>query len=130
MHGGVHHDELALWIDVDPLSAHAPEEEHPALAGKDPRLVAVAEGWGRPAWPQMRLIRTHRRRVPDPCRWDDLAAEVLKKDPALKAKLEEKKKADEKFAANGSAQLDFIYKNSPFYEPGHNRYPVYRLLKR
>jgi hypothetical protein len=60
-------------------------------------------------------------------RWDDLAAEVLKKDPVLKAKLEEKKKADEKFAANGSAQLDFIYKNSPYYEPGHNRYPVYRL---
>ncbi|MEO7306061.1 MAG: M14 family metallopeptidase [Ferruginibacter sp.] len=62
-------------------------------------------------------------------RWDDLAAEVLKKDPGLKAKLEEKKKADEKFAANSSAQLDFIYKNSPYYEPGHNRYPVYRLLK-
>ncbi|MFM6924102.1 MAG: M14 family metallopeptidase [Ferruginibacter sp.] len=60
-------------------------------------------------------------------RWDDLAAEVLKKDPVLKARLEEKKKADEKFAANGSAQLDFIYKNSPYYEPGHNRYPVYRL---
>lgn len=60
-------------------------------------------------------------------RWDDLAAEVLKKDPVLKAKLEEKKKADEKFAANGSAQLDFIYKNSPYYEPSHNRYPVYRL---
>ncbi len=63
-------------------------------------------------------------------RWDDLAAEVLKKDPALKAKLEEKKKVDEKFAANGSAQLDFIYKNSPYYEPGHNRYPVYRLNRK
>jgi len=60
-------------------------------------------------------------------RWDDLAAEVLKKDPVLKAKLEEKKRADEKFAANSSAQLAFIYKNSPYYEPGHNRYPVYRL---
>ncbi len=60
-------------------------------------------------------------------RWDDLAAEVLKNNPALKTKLEEKKKGDEKFAANGSAQLDFIYKNSPYYEPGHNRYPVYRL---
>jgi hypothetical protein len=63
-------------------------------------------------------------------RWDDLAAEVLKKDPALKSKLEEKKKGDEKFAANGSAQLDFIYKNSPYYEPGHNRYPVYRLNRK
>lgn len=63
-------------------------------------------------------------------RWDDLAAEVLKKDPALKARLEEKKKTDEKFAANSSAQLDFIYKNSPYYEPGHNRYPVYRLNRK
>jgi len=61
-------------------------------------------------------------------RWEDLAAEVLKKDPSLKNKLEEKKAADPKFAANGSAQLDFIYKNSPYYEPGHNRYPVYRQI--
>lgn len=60
-------------------------------------------------------------------RWEDLAAEVLKNDPELKKKLEEKKLADPKLASNGSAQLDFIYKNSPYYEPVHNRYPVYRL---
>jgi hypothetical protein len=63
-------------------------------------------------------------------RWDDLAAEVLRNNPDLKTKLEEKKKADEKFAANSSAQLDFIYKNSPYYEPGHNRYPVYRINRK
>ena len=63
-------------------------------------------------------------------RWDDLAAEVLKNDPELKKKFEEKKAADPKFAANGSAQLDFIYKNSPWYEPAHNRYPVYRLTNK
>ena len=63
-------------------------------------------------------------------RWDDLAAEVLKNNPALKTKLEEKKKTDEKFAASNAAQLDFIYKNSPYYEPGHNRYPVYRLNRK
>ncbi len=62
-------------------------------------------------------------------RWDDLAAEVLKNNPALKQKLEEKKNADAKFAASNSAQLDFIYKSSPYYEPGHNRYPVYRLIQ-
>ncbi len=62
-------------------------------------------------------------------RWDDLAAEVLENNPALKQKLEEKKAVDAKFAANSSAQLDFIYKNSPYYEPGHNRYPVYRLVQ-
>ena len=61
-------------------------------------------------------------------RWEDLAAEVLKNNPGLKSKLEEKKAADSKFASNGTAQLDFIYKNSPYYEPGHNRYPIYRLI--
>ncbi len=61
-------------------------------------------------------------------RWEDLATEVIKDNPDLKKRLEEKKAADQKFAANSSAQLDFIYKNSPYYEPGHNRYPVYRLL--
>ena len=61
-------------------------------------------------------------------RWDDLAATVLKNNPELRNRLEEKKKADAKFAASAGAQLDFIYRNSSYYEPGHNRYPVYRLL--
>ncbi len=62
-------------------------------------------------------------------RWEDVAAEVLRNNPALQQQLAEKKKADPKFAASSSAQLAFIYKNSPYYEPGHMRYPVYRLPK-
>ncbi len=62
-------------------------------------------------------------------RWEDLAATILKDDPALKARLEEKKKTDTAFAANASAQLEFVYKNSKYYEPVHLRYPVYRLVK-
>ena len=73
VHGRVHHDELALRIDIDPLPAHAPEHEHAVLAGKDPRLVAVAEEWRQSPWPRLRLIRARCRRVPDPCRRDDLA---------------------------------------------------------
>jgi hypothetical protein len=61
-------------------------------------------------------------------RWEDIAAEVLKNNPDLKQKLEAKKLADPDFAKNASAQLNFIYKNSPYYEPAHLRYPVYRLL--
>ena len=60
-------------------------------------------------------------------RWEDLAAQVLRNNPDLKKKLEDKKATDPKFAANSATQLDFIYKNSPYYEPGHNRYPVYRI---
>ena len=54
-------------------------------------------------------------------------ADVLKKDPVLKEKLEAKKAADPKFAANSSEILDFIYKNSTYYEKAHLRYPVYRI---
>jgi hypothetical protein len=60
-------------------------------------------------------------------RWEEIAAQVLKNNPELKQKLEAKKSADTSFAKNSSAQLDFIYKNSPYYEPAHLRYPVFRL---
>jgi len=60
--------------------------------------------------------------------FEDTAAQLLKSDPNLKAKLEAKKAADAEFAKNGAAQLDFVYKNSDYYEKTHNRYPVARLL--
>ncbi|MBC7937135.1 MAG: M14 family metallopeptidase [Rhizobacter sp.] len=60
-------------------------------------------------------------------RWEDLAAEVLQKDPELREKLVTKKANDPKFATNSTAILDYIYKNSPYYEKAHNQYPVYRI---
>jgi hypothetical protein len=59
--------------------------------------------------------------------FEDIAAELLKKDPALKAKLEEKRNADPEFAKSAEAQLDFVYRNSSYMEPGYMRYPVYRV---
>ncbi|REA61578.1 hypothetical protein DSL64_11470 [Dyadobacter luteus] len=60
--------------------------------------------------------------------FEDLAEELLKKSPELKAKLEEKKKSDPDFAKSGDAQLNFIYENSPFAEKEYQRYPVFRLM--
>lgn len=59
-------------------------------------------------------------------RWEDLAADELKKDPALQQKLEARK-ADPAFAADASQILKFIYNNSKYYEPAHMAYPVYRI---
>ncbi len=59
--------------------------------------------------------------------FEDLAAEYLKADPALRAELEAKKKADPKFAESARAQLDFVYKRTPHYERTHQVYPVGRL---
>jgi len=61
-------------------------------------------------------------------RWEDVAATYLQQHPELRTELEEKKKADTAFAASAPLQLNFVYKHSPYYEPAHLRYPVYRLL--
>jgi len=62
-------------------------------------------------------------------RWEDVAAQVLRDDPALQKQLQDKKATDSSFANNAQAQLDFIYKNSPYYEPVHLRYPVFRFVQ-
>jgi len=59
--------------------------------------------------------------------FEDLAVNILDNDPALKAKFLAKKMRDTAFARNGNAQLDYIYKNSPYMEPEYMRYPIYRL---
>jgi len=62
-------------------------------------------------------------------RWEDVAAHYLQQHPDLKQQLEDKKKNDTNFAASAQAQLDYVYKKSPYYEPAHLRYPVYRLMQ-
>lgn len=59
--------------------------------------------------------------------FEDIAAAYLKNNLTLKSKLADKILADSAFAKNGSAQLNFVYQNSPWAEPGLLRYPVYRL---
>lgn len=61
--------------------------------------------------------------------FEDTAAELLKKDKDLQQRFEAKKAADKKFADDGDAQLDWIYRNSPYFEQNTFRqYPVYRIL--
>jgi Zinc carboxypeptidase len=60
--------------------------------------------------------------------FEDLAIKILEENLELKTKLESLKKTDEKFANDGAAQLDWVYKNSKYYEKAHLQYPVYRVL--
>ncbi|KMQ66644.1 hypothetical protein ACM46_03760 [Chryseobacterium angstadtii] len=61
--------------------------------------------------------------------FEDTASELLKTDPKLKQAFEAKKSSDKKFADDGTAQLDWIYRNSPYFEEKTFRqYPVYRIL--
>ncbi len=61
--------------------------------------------------------------------FEETATEFLRNNPSIKAKLEERKKGDSTFAKSAGAQLNFVFQNSPFYEPAHMQYPVFRVLK-
>jgi hypothetical protein len=62
--------------------------------------------------------------------FEDLAAQFLKENPAVRAELEAKKQADTEFAGDASAQLDWVYRHSPWYEPTHRMYPVGRVMNK
>jgi len=59
--------------------------------------------------------------------FEDIAAEILAKNPALKKQFEDKLQSTETFANNPRTQLDFIYKNSEHYEKAHLRLPVFKI---
>ncbi len=61
--------------------------------------------------------------------FEDIAAELLKKDPALRAALAAKRAADPEFAKNAWAQLYFVYQRSPYFEDSYRKYPVMRVIK-
>ena len=60
--------------------------------------------------------------------FEDTAAELLRKDKALKTAFEIEKTLNRKFAEDGKAQLDWVYKHSEYYEKSHMRYPICRIL--
>ncbi|WP_262150076.1 M14 family metallopeptidase [Chryseobacterium foetidum] len=61
--------------------------------------------------------------------FEDTAAELLKKDKDLNQKFKAKKDSDKEFDNDGNAQLDWIYRNSSYFEEKTFRqYPIYRIL--
>lgn len=59
--------------------------------------------------------------------FEDTAAELLKNNPELKQKLEAEKTKNPDFAKSARMQLEFVYKNSDYYEKTYMRYPIGRL---
>ena len=61
--------------------------------------------------------------------FEDIAAKYLSEHPDVKKQLEARRATDTAFAKSASAQLDFVYRNSPYFEPEYLRYPVYRVVR-
>ena len=59
--------------------------------------------------------------------FEDTAAELLQKNPELKAALEKAVKEDPELKKNARKQLEFVYQHSEHYENTHMRYPIVRV---
>ncbi|WP_066221063.1 M14 family metallopeptidase [Formosa haliotis] len=59
--------------------------------------------------------------------WEDLISDILKENPKLKREYEAKKTSDTAFAKNWYTQLDWLHKQTNYYEKSHMQYPVYRV---
>ncbi|TXD73218.1 hypothetical protein ESU54_08765 [Aequorivita antarctica] len=59
--------------------------------------------------------------------WEDMAEKFLNENPEIKREFENKKHNEPVFAKNWYLQLDWIHKQSPYYEKSHLRYPIVRV---
>ena len=57
---------------------------------------------------------------------EEVAEEMLKKDPALRREFE-RRLEDPKFAADPNARLDFFYRRHSAWDERYNLYPVFRV---
>lgn len=60
--------------------------------------------------------------------FEDIAAKYLKNHSDVKQKLEQRRGSDTAFAKSAAAQLNFVFQNSPYFEPDYLRYPVFRIV--
>ncbi len=60
--------------------------------------------------------------------FEDVAEKLLRENPSLRNSLNQKMKTDKDFAESPEAQLDFVYKNSPYYEDTHLKLPIYKVF--
>ncbi|MDT8410779.1 MAG: M14 family metallopeptidase, partial [Wenzhouxiangellaceae bacterium] len=58
---------------------------------------------------------------------EPLARRMLKSDPALRARFEQKLLAEPAFAGDADARLRWFYRQTPYYDQTHRRYPVLRV---
>ncbi|MBP7450442.1 MAG: hypothetical protein KA817_10400 [Flavobacteriales bacterium] len=59
--------------------------------------------------------------------FEDIAADLLASDPALRQALEAAKAADPALANDAWGQLYWVYQRSPYFEPGYRRVPVFSI---
>ncbi len=60
--------------------------------------------------------------------FEETAERILNEKPWLKDSLDQKVRIDKDFGNNSRAQLDYIYRNSEYFEKSYRLYPVFRIF--
>jgi hypothetical protein len=128
-----HHKNTAIQVKTDQESIHFLKGDYVVKTDQPARrfLVEMLEPTGEDsyfAWNFFDAILQQKEGY-SAYRWEDVAGEFLKAHPDVRQQLDQKRKADSAFSKNVRAQLEFVYQRSPYYEPAHLRYPVYRVLE-
>ena len=58
---------------------------------------------------------------------EDVARDMLARDPALRKAFEERLASDPAFAASASARLEFFYRRHSSWDDAKDLYPVFRV---
>jgi hypothetical protein len=59
--------------------------------------------------------------------FEDLAKKMLDEDPGLNEEFQNKKNSNREFSKDPEAQLEWLHKQSKYYESAHLNYPVFRV---
>lgn len=125
------HRDIRTTTEVDTVVARAGDVLVPMGNPTDPLVMEILEPRCADsffAWGSFDAILQQKEWFSDYV-FEDLAADLLKKDPALQAELEAERQRDPEFAKDAWAQLYFVYQRSPWFEPGYKRYPVVRVIQ-
>ena len=126
-----HHKNTAVQVRADQETIHFLKGDYVIATDQPARrfLVEMLEPTGEDsyfAWNFFDAILQQKEGY-SAYRWEDVAGDWLKSHPDVRQQLEQKRQTDSVFARNARAQLEFVYTHSPYYEPAHLRYPVYRI---
>ena len=128
-----HHKNTAIKVTADRTSIHLLKGDYFIPTDQPSRrfLVEMLEPTGEDsyfAWNFFDAILQQKEGY-SAYRWEDVAEQWLKEHPDVTAAAGGKEKDRFGVCAKRAQQLNFVYRHSPYYEPAHMRYPVYRLLK-
>jgi Zinc carboxypeptidase len=127
-----HHKNTAIQVKTDRETLHLLKGDYIIPTDQTARrfLVEMLEPTGEDsyfAWNFFDAILQQKEGY-SAYRWEDVAGDWLKDHPEIRQQLDQKRNTDSTFAKNSRAQLEFVYQHSPYYEPAHLSYPVYRVL--